>query len=246
MTNEASLETKEKRFGLPRWVKLVLFAVLGIVLIIAIRELNLKEYLTQALAYIESVGVWGPIIFIGIYILATVLFIPGSILTLGAGTAFGVVMGSVYVSIASTIGASCAFLIGRYFLRDWVSETAGKNEKFAAIDGAVENEGWKIVGLTRLSPAFPFSLLNYAYGITGVKFWHYVLASWIGMMPGTVLYVYIGSLGNAVAQDGGRTPAQWAMLIVGLLATLGVTIFITRIARKALARKVGDEADATV
>jgi len=135
----------------------------------------------------------GAALFCFVYIAACVFFIPGALLTLGAGAIFGVIKGSILVSIASTLGAGLAFLVGRYFARDWVSKKIEGNEKFAAIDGAVANEGWKIVGLTRLSPVFPFNLLNYAFGLTSVAFKDYFLASWIGMMPGTVMYVYVGS-----------------------------------------------------
>jgi uncharacterized membrane protein YdjX (TVP38/TMEM64 family) len=128
----------------------------------------------------------GELIFIAIYVVATVLFIPGSMLTLGAVAVFGVMWGSVYVSIGSTLEATAAFLVGRYLARNAIAPKIEGNERFAAIDKAVASEGWKIVGLTRLSPVFPFTLLNYAFGLTRGKLGHYVLASWIDMMPGTV------------------------------------------------------------
>jgi uncharacterized membrane protein YdjX (TVP38/TMEM64 family) len=169
---------------------------------------------------------------------ATVLFIPGSVLTLGAGALFGVVLGSVCVSISATLGATAAFLVGRYLARDAIARRIGRHEKFAAIDRAVADEGWKIVLLTRLSPVFPFTLLNYAFGLTRVKLGHYVLASWIGMMPGTVMYVYLGSLVNLSAGHRQRTTGEWVLYGVGLLATVVVTVFVTRLARKALAKKI--------
>jgi uncharacterized membrane protein YdjX (TVP38/TMEM64 family) len=137
-----------------------------------------------------------------IYILATILFIPGSLLTLGAGVLFGVLWGSIYVSIGATIGAAGAFLVGRYLARGWVEKRIEGNDKFKAIDQAVAREGWKIVGLTRLSPVFPFNLLNYAFGITQVSFKDYFFPTWIGITPGTVLYVYIGSLAGSLASLG--------------------------------------------
>ena len=163
------------------------------------------------------------------------LFLPGSILTLGAGALFGVVKGSILVSISATLGATAAFLVGRYLARDWVAKKIEGNSKFSAIDQAVAREGWKIVGLVRLSPVFPFSLLNYAFGLTRVSLRDYMLASWIGMMPGTVMYVYIGSLAHAGAQQ--TTPLQWALRGLGLVATIAVTLVLTRIAKKALAKK---------
>jgi uncharacterized membrane protein YdjX (TVP38/TMEM64 family) len=182
------------------------------------------------------------VVFVIFYVAACVLFIPGSLLTLGAGVLFGVAEGSVLVSIASTAGATCAFLIGRYFARDWIASKLAARPAFRPIDEAVAREGWKIVGLTRLSPVFPFNLLNYAFGLTRVRLRDYVLASWVGMMPGTVLYVYVGSLAGSLASvgQGGRvrTPAEWALYLVGLAATLGVTVFVTRLARKALQEKI--------
>ena len=195
----------------------------------------LRDLLKSALDWISGLGIWGLVIFVVIYILACVLFIPGSILTVGAGALFGVVKGSILVSISSTFGATAAFLVGRYLARDWVAKKIAGNPKFSAIDRAVADEGWKIVGLVRLSPVFPFSLLNYAFGLTRVSLRDYVLASWIGMMPGTVLYVYIGSLANAGARQ--TTPVEWALRGVGLVATIVVTVILTRIAKKALAKK---------
>jgi uncharacterized membrane protein YdjX (TVP38/TMEM64 family) len=179
------------------------------------------------------------VIFVGLYLVATVLFVPGSVLTLGAGAVFGVALGSVCVSISATLGATAAFLVGRYLARDAIARKIAKNEDFATIDRAVADEGWKIVLLTRLSPVFPFTLLNYAFGLTRVKLSHYVVASWLGMIPGTVMYVYLGSLINVGAGRRQRTTGEWVLYGVGLLATVIVTVFVTRLARKALAKKVG-------
>lgn len=198
----------------------------------------MTEVFKTGLDWVEQLGPVGPVIFILMYIVACVLFIPGSALTLGAGAIFGVVKGSIFVSVGSTLGATSAFLVGRYVARDWVARKISKNAKFAAIDQAVGNEGWKIVGLTRLSPVFPFSLLNYAYGLTKVSLRDYVLASWIGMIPGTVMYVYLGSLARLGVEAEQTTTAQTALKIVGLLATVTVTVYVTRIARTALAKRV--------
>lgn len=200
--------------------------------------LDLQAQLKQALDWISSLGPWGAILFIALYVAATILFVPGSVLTIGAGALFGVVQGSLYVSIASTVGATGAFLIGRYLARDSIARKIEGNERFAAIDKAVAAEGWKIVGLTRLSPVFPFSLLNYAFGLTRVSLLDYALASWIGMMPGTVMYVYIGSLANGGGGQRARTLAEWVLYGVGLVATVVVSIFVTRIAKRTLAKKI--------
>jgi uncharacterized membrane protein YdjX (TVP38/TMEM64 family) len=220
-----------------RW-KWLLYVGAAVTLIAAAKYFHVQDLLKQALDWVGQLGPWGPVIFIGLYVVATVLFVPGSVLTLGAGAVFGVVWGSFYVSIAATLGATCAFLVGRYLARDAIARKIEGNERFAAIDKAVANEGWKIVGLTRLSPVFPFTLLNYAFGITRVKLGHYVLASWIGMMPGTVMYVYLGSLAKAASGERTRTSGEWTLYGVGLLATVVVTIFVTRIAKQALAKKI--------
>ena len=170
------------------WRKWILLGVMGVAAIVVASLSDVRALLRDALDWIEQLGPWGPILFVLIYVVATVLLVPGSALTLGAGAVFGVVRGTLIVSLASTLAATAAFLVGRYLARDAIARKIERNEKFAAIDKAVADEGWKIVLLTRLSPVFPFSLLNYAFGLTRVRLSHYVLASWIGMLPGTVMY----------------------------------------------------------
>ncbi|KAM3093961.1 TVP38/TMEM64 family protein [Phormidesmis sp. 146-35] len=205
--------------------------------------MNLQNALYETLIWIQNLGTVGAVVFIGLYILATVLLIPGSILTLGAGVVFGVALGTIYVFIGATIGATLAFLIGRYLARGWVAKRIASHDKFSAIDAAIAREGLKIVLLTRLSPVFPFVLLNYALGITQVSLRDYVLGC-VGMIPGTMMYVYIGSLAGSLAtiQNSGQSPeaqrVQWVIRIVGLIATVAVTLYITRIARSALQKSV--------
>lgn len=218
-----------------RWI---LYLVALAVALAAARYFHLQDRLKPMLDWVTQLGPWGPLIFIGLYVLATVLFVPGSVLTLGAGAVFGVLWGSVYVSIAATLGATCAFLVGRYLARDAIARRLEGNPRFAAVDKAVAREGWKIVLLTRLSPAFPFTLLNYAFGLTQVRLREYMLASWIGMMPGTVMYVYLGSLAGEASGPRTRSAAEWALYGVGLIATVAVTILITRTARKALSTRI--------
>ncbi len=234
---------QEKRNN--RWLaaaKALLALLLLVVLFAGLRFLGIQELLKDFLDWVSGLGAWGVLLYILIYILACVLFVPGSILTLGAGVMFGVVKGSIVVSVAATCGATCAFLVGRYLARGWVAEKMVHYPRFQAIDEAVGREGWKIVGLTRLSPVFPFNLLNYAFGLTRVSLRDYFWASWIGMLPGTVLYVYLGALIGDLAllgtQERSRTAAEWVFYLVGLAATVAVTVYVTRLARSALAKKV--------
>jgi uncharacterized membrane protein YdjX (TVP38/TMEM64 family) len=203
-----------------------------------LNSFNPLAILRNALQWIDSLGTVGAIAFIALYIIATVAFFPGSILTLGAGVIFGAVWGSLYVFIGATLGATAAFLVGRYLARNWIAQKIADNKKFAAIDQAVGKEGLKIVLLTRLSPIFPFNLLNYAFGITGVSLQDYFIGS-LGMIPGTIMYVYIGSLAGNLAMIGTKAQPtnptlQWTIRILGLIATVAVTVYVTRIARKAL------------
>ncbi|WP_295614320.1 TVP38/TMEM64 family protein [Chamaesiphon sp. GL140_3_metabinner_50] len=199
---------------------------------------NPQLLLKNALEWSESLGAIGAVAFIGIYIVATVAFLPGSILTLGAGVVFGVWLGALYVFIGATLGATAAFLVGRYLARNWVAQKIANNNNFNAIDRAVGKEGLKIVVLTRLSPIFPFNLLNYAFGLTGVSIKDYMIGS-LGMIPGTLMYVYIGSLAGNLALIGSATQPtnptlQWTIRIVGFIATIAVTVYVTRIAKQAL------------
>ena len=203
---------------------------------------NPQEWLRNALEWIDNLGTVGAIAFILLYIIATVAFLPGSILTLGAGVVFGLVLGSFYVFIGATLGATAAFLVGRYLARGWVAQKIEGNQKFRVIDQVVGREGLKIVLLTRLSPIFPFNLLNYAYGVTGVSLKDYFIGS-VGMIPGTIMYVYLGSLAGSLATIGtesqpGNVTVQWAIRIIGFIATVAVTLYVTKIARKALEEKV--------
>jgi uncharacterized membrane protein YdjX (TVP38/TMEM64 family) len=231
------------------YLKIAVSIAMGLTIITALQAgevlntvgFNPQAILRSALEWVNSLGAVGAIAFILIYIIATVAFFPGSILTLGAGVVFGVVLGSIYVFIGATIGATVAFLVGRYLARDWISQKIEGNEQFKAIDEAVGREGLKIVLLTRLSPVFPFNLLNYGLGITGVSLQDYVLGS-LGMIPGTIVYVYLGSLAGNIATIGSEEQPNptitWAIRIIGLIATVAVTVYVTRIAREALERSL--------
>jgi uncharacterized membrane protein YdjX (TVP38/TMEM64 family) len=198
----------------------------------------LRDTLVSFLEWVQGIGPWGAVLFAAAYVPAAVLFVPGSLLTLGAGFVFGLAKGTVIVSLGSTAGAAAAFLVARSLAHDWVARRIARRPALVAIGRAVETEGFKIVLLTRLSPVFPFNLLNYAYGVTSVPFRTYVLASWIGMLPGTIMYVYLGSAANSLATvlsgDAPRSAGQQALFVLGLTATVAVTIVVTRRAKRAL------------
>ena len=201
----------------------------------------MAEYLSIALIWVSEFGFAGYLFFIGLYVVSTVCLLPASVLTVGAGAVYGVGLGFVLVSAGSTLGAAAAFIVGRYLARGWAESIISKNYKFTAIDEAVGREGWKIVLLTRLSPLFPFNFLNYAFGLTKISFPHYVSTSWVGMMPGALMYVYLGALTGELVRTGAgssqRSLIEWVFYVIGLIATIAVAIYIARIAKYALSEK---------
>jgi uncharacterized membrane protein YdjX (TVP38/TMEM64 family) len=195
--------------------------------------------------WVVELGAWGPIVFGVGYVIATVAFVPGSVLTLAAGAIFGIVKGTALVLVAATAGASAAFLVSRYLARGAIERRLAGNRRFAAVDRAVGKEGRKIVFLLRLSPVFPFNLLNYGLGLTNVRFGDFLIAS-AGMLPGTLLYVYYGRVIGDVARlaSGAGAPkgvGQYLLLAIGLVATIAVTTVVTRTARRALQEVTDDE-----
>lgn len=225
------------------FTKLAIGAVVLLALLALAREGG--AYIPQFAAWVASLGVWGPIVFILGYAVAVVCFVPGSVLTLAAGAIFGLQAGVVIVFAAAVLGSSAAFLVSRYVARSAIEQRIAGNARFAAIDRAVGAQGRKIVFLLRLSPVFPFTLLNYALGLTRVRFADYVIAS-IGMLPGTLLYVYYGKLAGDVAALAGGAAVEkgagyYAVLALGLVATIAVTAVVTRTAQKALAEATDDD-----
>jgi uncharacterized membrane protein YdjX (TVP38/TMEM64 family) len=200
--------------------------------------LPVAEWITGLAERARNTGALGVAMFFAAYVGSTVAFLPGSILTLAAGFAFGPFWGLAIASPASVTGATCAFLLGRTLLRDWAAARVGESPRLRAIDAAVGREGFKIVLLLRLSPLFPFNVLNYALSLSKVRVSTYVLASFLGMLPGTALYVYLGSLAPAAAElasAGGRGGSGRTILyVVGLVATVAAAAIGTRAARRAL------------
>jgi len=223
----------------------VVWAIAALLMLAAAWFLPVKPWLGAALTWAASHREPAALVFIALYVLATVCLIPGLILTLAGGAIFGLARGVALVSAGSLLGASAAFFIGRTFARKWTQQRIAAWPRFRALDGALGERGFWIVLLTRLSPLFPFNLLNYAYGVTAVRPRDYIAASWLGMLPATVLYVYAGSAAANLAQAlSGRVrtgKSATVLLVVGLAATVAVTALVTRAARRRLEHETPDE-----
>jgi uncharacterized membrane protein YdjX (TVP38/TMEM64 family) len=223
--------------GTVKSARLIWKWVLGAVVLTALTVgwffLPVKEWSDSFRSWIEDLGAWGVLIFGVVYIVATVFLVPVSVLTVVAGLAFGVAIGFPLVVVSATIGATLAFLVARYLVHKRVESLVAKRPKFKAVKQAVSEGGWKIVGLLRLSPLVPFNLQNYFYGITDVKLVQYVPATFVGIMPGTLLYVYLGAAGKAASGEGGGR-LQWTFFAVGLIATVAVTVFVSKKAKEKL------------
>ena len=222
-----------------RWVKVGGVIALASLAVAAAFVLPLTQWASQLVDWMRGAGPTGVIAYVAVYVLAAVLMLPGSLLTAGAGLAYGPWWGTLLVSPVSVLAATVAFMLGRTVARGWISKRTVADPRFRAVDAAIGRHGFRIVVLLRLSPLFPFNVLNYALGITSVGLRDYVLGSFIGMLPGTFLYVYIGSLvGHVASLSHGAAPAsraRHALSLVGLAATVIVTVYITRVARRALA-----------
>jgi len=215
----------------------IVLAFLGAVLLYLLFVQS--EFAVSFVEWSERAGTWGVATFAVVYVVSTVLLLPGSVLTLGAGFLYGPIWGTVLVSPVSVTGATLAFLLSRGWARVWAKRRFAESPRLAAVERAVAARGWVTVFLLRLSPVLPFSLLNYALGLTEVRLSSFVSASFLGMLPGTILYVYLGSLVRSAAElvgaggHEGNAARQW-LFWAGLGATLLVTWVIARASRRAL------------
>jgi len=221
--------------------RVIVAAAAALAAIAAALLLPLGQWGTALLAAVRDAGAAGAVLYGAIYAVATVLWIPGSLLTIGAGFVYGLAGGTMVVLPSAVVGATLAFVIGRFVARDWVRARVSGHARMAAVHAAIGEHGFSIVLLLRLSPLFPFVLLNYALGLTDVKLREYVLASAVGMIPGTFLFVYLGTLvTDAAALAAGERPdggvAEKALFWGGLVITLVVTAWISRLARARLDR----------
>ncbi len=255
MTNSTEAEAAAGRTR--GWKKIAVVAAAAMLLMALAKVLPLTEYIERMLDALQNFGAMGLVILAVVYVFACVLMLPGSALTLGAGflaatlwpdnIIMAVAMGTAAASAGSIAGATAAFLLGRTFMRGWVAGKISANAKFAALDEAIGKNGLKMVFLVRLSPAFPFNLLNYGLGATKVSLRDYVLASWIGMLPATIMYVYFGAAAAAAAAQAAGEAQGGAgknlLLAAGLLATVVLVVMVTKIAKRALAGAVGETAE---
>lgn len=230
--------------------KLILMLVIVVAIIASLFLFPMKQYVVAVLQWTENLGGWAPVFIAGFYVVAAVFFLPGSILTLGAGFLFGLWKGTLTVWVGANLGAWAAFIVGRTIARDWVSSKIEGNARFSAIDEAVGREGLKIVTLLRLSPVVPFNLLNYALGLTRVSFGNFALGTLIGMLPASIMYVYLGTAARDLAAiaagevKGGA--AQQVFVFAGLIVTVVVVTLVTRVARKSLREAEASAARSTV
>jgi uncharacterized membrane protein YdjX (TVP38/TMEM64 family) len=219
-----------------------LLAVLALVaaVVVAGRLLPLRDALRPLLERLPGLGLWGLLVLAALYTPVAVFLLPSLLLTLALGYFYPLPLALLAASLGSTTAAALVFLLGRTFLRSWVERRFGQSPRFRALDGAVAEDGWRIVLLTRLSPLFPYVVLNYAFSLTRVPFRTFVLVSWVGMLPGALMYVYLGASLKELSEvlDGQirQEPWQRVVFVVGLLLTVAATVVIARTARRALAR----------
>lgn len=219
-------------------VRAALLAGAATAFLLATVLLPVREWTASLLAWVDGRGAWAAAILGIAWIPAAILFVPGTVLTLGTGFLLGLETGLAVVSLGSTVGATAAFLVGRRLGRDWVRQRVGERRAFRGIDRAIEREGLKVVLLLRLSPIVPFNALNYALALTGVRLRDYVLGSWVGMLPGTLLYVWLGAGARslaAIAAGTSERPAVWLLLFGAGLAAIAVAVWlVARAARRTL------------
>lgn len=207
-------------------------AIVGLVLLF--RMLPVGDWLVAFQEYVRGLGPVGWALYAGMYAVCVVLFVPASVLTLGAGAIYGLTIGVGVVLVGASVGATLAFLLARTLARARVEKMTEGNARFEALDRAIAKEGAKIVFLVRLAPVFPFTYINYAFGLTGIETLGYVVATVVGMIPGTFAYVYVGTAAAGAATAGGADQAQTVVQILGAVAALVVTIFVARLATRAI------------
>jgi uncharacterized membrane protein YdjX (TVP38/TMEM64 family) len=220
-------------------VKAILAILLVAAFFISVRLLPVGEWIQTFQAWVKDLGPIGYVVYVLVYVLACVTFLPASPLTIGAGAIFGFVKGAIVVIIGATLGATASFLLGRTILRRRIEAMAANNPKFRALDRAIAREGGKIVFLVRLAPVFPFAYINFAFGLTGVRTLVYVVATFFGIIPATLAFVYIADAATRTA-TADMDSTRLIINITGIAIAILVTAFVTRVALRAV-RKAGIE-----
>ncbi|MEL6491763.1 MAG: TVP38/TMEM64 family protein [Cyanobacteria bacterium J06621_3] len=215
------------------WLGLAIASCLGVL----IAQLPLSTWLLQINDWLAHQGPWTIPIFTAIYVVAAVFGLPNVVLILAAGTLFGLTEGVINASIADTLSIAICFVIGQTVGRQWITQAVKENSRFHKLDREFAQKGWKIVLLTRLSPILPSNILNYGFSITQINFWEYIFFSWLGMLPVIFTYVYIGNAGSTILTLDQQDPKSMMFQAVGLLATVGVMVYTTRLTTTALSPK---------
>jgi uncharacterized membrane protein YdjX (TVP38/TMEM64 family) len=231
-----------KRFPI---VKTIIGILVLAAFIVAVRLLPLGEWIASFQAWVKDLGAVGYVVYVLAYIVFCIFFLPASVLTLGAGAIFGFVKGSIIVVVGATLGATASFLLGRTIMRRRIEAMTASNPKFRALDRAIAREGGKIVFLIRLAPVFPFAFINFAFGLTGVRLVPYVLATFLGIIPVTLAFVYIAATATRTVtadMDATRTTIQIAGIVFAIIATA----FVTRVALKAVHKAGIDDSDSNM
>jgi len=223
----------------------VVAVLLAVLVTAAVVGLPLASWIAGAAAWAQLHREAAAALFVVVYVIAAVVLVPCAILTLAAGFLFGLPLGVALTSVGSVLGAAAAFVVGRFGARDWVAQRIGSRPRFHALVAATHTDGFMLVLLARLSPVIPYILLNYAFSVTRVRFRDYMLATWIGMLPAIVLYVYTGSLAKSLTTlTSGGGPPSWAaqsFLAIGFAATAALTVLITRRATRILRERLAPE-----
>lgn len=219
-----------------------IFVVLLVIaaIVVLFRVLPVATWLRTFQTYVRGLGALGYVVYIVVYAICVVAFIPASILTLGAGAIFGFVGGTIVVVIGATIGATLAFLLARTVMRKRIVKMTESNAKFRALDRAIANEGMKIVFLVRLAVVFPFTYINYAFGLTAIPLWRYVLATFLGIIPATAAFVFASSAATRAATTSTSSITKIVYISGGVVAII-VSVLIGRIATRAIKRAGVDE-----
>jgi len=204
------------------------------VLLIAMKTLPISEWLANSIDWVGGFGPLAPVLFVLIYMCSVIFFVPSTLFSLASGHLFGLWLGVGLTSLSSTLGASIAFLLGRHIFRERIQKAVSSQPKFAAISESVKKDGWKIVLLTRMSPIFPFALLNYGFGLTEVKFRDYFFGSLVGMLPSSFVMAYMGSICRGMCTNQDRSVVEWLLIVAGLIATITVMVYVSRKAKAIL------------